>query len=54
MSKNSMPDDVVMGDMNCLSQGEVDECEVLSYTVQPPSSWMTPWSCPADCAWGEV
>ena len=33
---------------------EVDDCEVLRYAVQPPSSWTAPWSRPADCARGEV
>ena len=28
----------------------VDDCEVLRYAVQPPSSWTDPWSRPADCA----
>ena len=35
-------------------QGEVDDCEVLRYAVQPPSSRTAPWSRPADSARGEV
>ena len=53
-TKNSTPGDAMMGDTNCLSEGEVDDCEVLRYAVQPPSSWTAPWSRPADCARGEV
>ena len=34
-TKNGMPGDAMMIDMNCLCDGEVDDCEVLSYAVQP-------------------
>ena len=47
-SKNGTLGDAIMGDMNCLCEGEVDYCEVLSYAVKPPSSWTVPSSrlCP--------
>ena len=32
-----------MSDMNCLCEGEVDDCEVLNYAVQPPSSSSRLW-----------
>ena len=38
----------MLGDTNCLCEGEVDDCEVLRYAVQPPSSRTAPWSRPAD------
>ena len=53
-TKNGSPVDAMLGDTNCLYEGEVDDCEVLRYTVQPPSSWTAPWSRPADSARGEV
>ena len=53
-TKNSTPGDAMIGDTSCLSDGKVDDCEVLRYAVQPPSSWTASWSRPADCARGEV
>ena len=53
-TKNGSPVDAMLGDTNCLCEGEVDDCEVLRYAVQPPSSWTAPWSRPADSARGEV
>ena len=53
-TKNGSPVDAMLGDTNCLCEGEVDDCEVLRYAVQPPSSWTAPWSLPADSARGEV
>ena len=50
-TKNGTPDDAMMGDTNCLSEGEVDDCVVLRYAVQSPSSWTAR---PADRARGEV
>ena len=44
----------MMGDTNCISEGEVNDCEVSRYAVQPPSLWTAPWLRPADCARGEV
>ena len=51
-TKNGSPVDAMLGDTNCLCEGEVDDCEVLRYAVQPPSSWTAPWSLPADSARG--
>ena len=45
---NCTPGDAIMGDINCLCERDVGDCEVSSYAVQPPAS------CPADCAQGEV
>ena len=42
-TKNSTPGDAMMGDTNCLSDGKVDDCEVLRYAVQPPSSRTASW-----------
>ena len=53
-TKNSTPGDAMIGDTSCLSDGKVDDCEVLRYAVQPPSSWTASWSRPADCVRGEV
>ena len=53
-TKNGSPVDAMLGDTNCLCEGEVDDCEVLRYAVQPQSSWNAPWSRPADSARGEV
>ena len=53
-TKNGSSVDAMLGDTNCLYEGEVDDCEVLRYAVQPPSSWTAPWSRPADSARGEV
>ena len=43
-TKNGTPIDAMLGDTNCLCEGEVDDCEVLWNAVQPPSSWTAPWS----------
>ena len=53
-TKNGSSVDAMLGDTNCLCEGEVDDCEVLRYAVQPPSSWTTPSSRPADSPRGEV
>ena len=53
-TKNGTPVDAMLGDTNCLCEGEVDDCEVLKYAVQPQSSWTAPWSRQVDSARGEV